>query len=175
MKITIITVCKNAQDTIEQTIKSVISQTYNNIEYLIIDGKSTDKTLDIVNKYKNKIDIIISDPDEGIYYAMNKGIEKSSGDIIYFLNSGDLLFNKTTISNVVKLFKKRNSDILYGDVLLYNKDGLEGPIVKQHKNVNRFYLARDGIYHQAMFVKRNLFKKYGNFNIRFKLQADYEC
>lgn len=174
MKVSIITVCKNAQDTIEKTIKSVIDQDYRDIEYIIIDGKSTDKTLDILLKYKDKIDIIISEPDEGIYSAMNKGIEKSSGDIIYFLNSGDLLFNTVIISSVVKLFKKRDPDILYGDILLYNKNNPKELTLVKHKNVDRFYLARDGIYHQAMFVKKNLFKKYGNFNIQFKLQADYD-
>lgn len=174
MKVSIITVCRNAQDTIEKTIKSVIDQDYKNIEYIIIDGRSTDKTLKIINKYKSKINTIISEPDNGIYFAMNKGIKESNGDIIYFLNSGDLLFKKTTISNVVNLFKKGNSEILYGDVLLYNNDDPERLTLVQHKNVNRSYLARDGIYHQAMFVKKNLFEKYGNFNTRFKLQADYE-
>lgn len=174
MKVSIITVCKNAQDTIERTIKSVISQTYNNIEYLIIDGKSTDKTLDIVNKYQNKISTIVSESDSGIYYAMNKGVRKSTGDIVYFLNSGDLLFNKDTISDVAKLFKEKNSNVLYGDVLLYDENNPEGLNIEQHKNINKFYLAHDGIYHQAMFVKKDLFEKYGKFNTRFKLLADYE-
>lgn len=174
MKVSIITVCKNAQDTIEQTIRSVISQNYKNIEYLVIDGKSTDKTMDIVNRYKDKIDVIVSERDGGIYYAMNKGVEKSSGDVIYFLNSGDFLFDERIVSDIVNEFKKTNSDIIYGDALLYYENYPKRLILKRHININRLYLARDGIYHQAMFVKKDLFVKYGGFDTRFKLSADYE-
>lgn len=174
MKVSVITVCKNAQDTIERTIKSVVSQDYKDIEYLIIDGKSTDKTLDIVKKYKDKIDIIVSEPDGGIYYAMNKGIEKSSGEIIYFLNSGDFLFNRCVVSDIANLFKENNPDLIYGDVLLYDRNNPERFTIKQHKNLSRLYLAYNEIYHQAMFVKKDLFEKYGKFNTRFKLLADYE-
>ena len=170
MKVSIITVCKNAQDTIEQTIKSVISQTYNNIEYLIIDGKSTDKTLDIVNKYKNKISGIISEPDGGLYYAMNKGIEKSTGDIIYFLNAGDLLFDRNTVSNVINIFKKKKTYIVYGDVAFYNSDIPMKLILRRQNNVNNIFLTYGTISHQSIFAKRNIFKKYG----KFILQADYE-
>src|SRR3989338_780018 len=118
MKVTIITVCKNAQDTIEETIKSVASQDYKDIEYLIIDGKSTDETLKIINKYKNKIDNIISEPDKGIYYAMNKGIKRSTGDLVYFLNSGDLFFDKNTVLNVVKLFDKNKIPAYHANLVI---------------------------------------------------------
>lgn len=174
MKVSVITVSKNAQETIERTIKSVISQNYKDIEYLIVDGKSTDKTLDIVNKYKDKIDVIVSEPDGGIYYAMNKGIEKSTGDIIYFLNSGDLLFNRHTISNIVKVFKKNNSDIIYGDIALYESDNRKKLILRRQNRVSSFFLVRDTIYHQSIFVKKYIFERYGKFDLQYKLQADYE-
>lgn len=174
MKVSIITVCKNAQDTIEQTIKSVISQTYSNIEYLIIDGESTDKTLDIVRKYKNRIDTVISEPDGGLYYAMNKGIKKSTGDIIYFLNSGDLLFDKGVITKVVKVFKETNADIIYGDMALFNSSNPEKLIIRHQDQVNNSFLVHDTIYHQSIFTKRYIFQKYGKFDTKYKLSADYE-
>lgn len=174
MKVSIITVCRNAESSIEQTIKSVILQDYKNIEYIIIDGKSTDKTLSIINKYKKNINKVVSEQDRGIYYAMNKGIDKATGDIIYFLNSGDLLFDEKVITNIIALLKNKNADIIYGDILLYDNANPKKKIIICVKNVNRIYLARDGIYHQAMFVKKNLFYKYGKFNTTFKLLADYE-
>jgi len=174
MKITIITVCKNAQDTIEQTIKSVISQDYNNIEYIIIDGKSTDKTLDIVNKYKNKIKTVISEPDNGIFEAMNKGIKFSTGEIVNFLNAGDGFYKKSTISKVVELFKKHNSDIIYGDAILYDQNNPENNVLKSHKYVDGISLARWSICHQALFTKKNVFDKYGDFTNKYKINGDYE-
>lgn len=174
MKVSIITVCRNAQDTIEKTIKSVIDQDYKDIEYIIIDGKSTDKTLDVVNKYKDHIDIIISEQDGGIYYAMNKGIEKSNGDIIYFLNAGDLLFKKNTVLNIVNIFLIKKTNIVYGDVAFYNSDNPKKLILRRQNKVNNFFLTYGTVSHQSIFTKRNVFKKYGKFNTQFKLQADYE-
>lgn len=174
MRITIISVCKNAQDTIEATIKSVLSQDYKNIEYIIVDGKSTDKTLDIINKYKNKINTIVSEPDEGLYYAMNKGIEKSTGDILYFLNSGDRLWSKDTVSNIVKVFTDSNSDIVYGDIALCESLNQKQYILRRQNHVNNFFLAHDTIYHQSIFAKRSVFKKYGTFSTKYSIAADYE-
>lgn len=171
MKVTIITVCRNARDTIEKTIQSVLSQDYNNIEYIIIDGKSTDNTLEIINKYKSKITKTISESDKGIYDAMNKGIKISKGMIINFLNSGDYYYNNNTISYVVRKFEKVNTDIIYGDAILYDE---YGNIKKIHKNVDSISLARWAICHQAIFVKKSIFKKYGNFNIKYKINSDYE-
>ena len=99
-KISVVTVCYNAVNDIEKTILSVINQTYPNIEYLIIDGGSTDGTMDIVNKYKDKIDVIVSEPDKGIYDAMNKGIDRATGDWINFMNAGDCFFEKETVNSV---------------------------------------------------------------------------
>lgn len=174
MKVSIITVCKNAQDTIGRTIQSVISQDYQDIEYLIIDGDSSDKTLNIVNQYRRKIDIVISEPDKGLYYAMNKGIDKSTGDIIYFLNAGDMLFKTNTISKVVKAFEKNHVDIIYGDIALYNPGQPQKLILRSQKNVNDFFLVHDTIYHQSIFTKKHIFVKYGKFNTQYKLSADYE-
>lgn len=174
MKVTIITVCKNAQDTIEATIKSVVFQDYKNIEYIIIDGKSTDQTLVVIDKYKTKIKKVVSQPDDGIYYAMNKGMNYASGDIVNFLNAGDVFYKKNTVSGIVKLFKKYNPDIIYGDAVLYDTNNPQNDVLKSHKYVDDISLARWSICHQAMFTAKNIFDKYGKFEIRYKIAADYD-
>ena len=117
IKISIITVCFNAQNVIEACIQSVLSQTYLNIEYVIVDGQSTDGTLSIVHKYKDRITKIISEKDTGIYDATNKGIQASNGDVVYFLNSDDRLYDDEVIENIIEQFKEDKSlDIVYGKV-----------------------------------------------------------
>lgn len=174
MKVTIITVCKNAENTIEATVKSVFSQDYKNIEYIIIDGKSTDKTLEIISKYKKNINTIISETDSGIYEAMNKGAKHATGDIVNFLNAGDHLFANDTVSRIVRLFKKHNSDIIYGDAILYDPNHPLQDVLKSHKYVDGISLARWSICHQALFTKKNIFDKYGYFNTKYKINGDYE-
>ena len=117
-KITIITVVKNAENTLENCIKSVLSQNYNNLEYIIVDGNSSDRTKEIINKYKNNISRIIIEDDDGIWDAMNKGIELADGEIIGFLNSDDYYFNNT-LEIVNNYFSKNNIDFLFGSVEKY--------------------------------------------------------
>ena len=106
MKISIITVCYNAEKTIEKTIKSVLNQGYKNIEYIIVDGNSTDNTMNIITNYRNEVDIIISENDNGIYDAINKGINASSGEIIGILNADDILFNNNIITKISQYYNK---------------------------------------------------------------------
>ena len=117
-KITIITVVKNAENTLENCIKSVLSQNYNNLEYIVIDGNSSDRTKEIINKYKNNISRIIIEDDDGIWDAMNKGIKLADGEIIGFLNSDDYYFNNT-LEIVNNYFSKNNIDFLFGSVEKY--------------------------------------------------------
>ena len=139
MKVSIITVCFNAESTIRDTIESVLQQDYNNIEYIIVDGASSDRTLDIINKHKYRgINIIISEPDRGLYDAMNKGIDVSSGDVIAILNSDDVFANKGIISNVV--MKIKGFDILYGDVAFY-RDGNFNKIFRYHLGIIKRYFT----------------------------------
>lgn len=163
--ISIITVAYNAVSTIEETILSVINQTYPNIEYIIIDGGSTDGTIDIINKYEDKITYWISEPDKGIYDAMNKGIDKATGEWINFMNCGDTFYSNTTIDDV---FKKANlkSDIIYGNTnLLYSV----GNYIKSGDKVSDInYMP---FCHQSSFVKTIFMKEY-NFDLQYKICAD---
>lgn len=166
-KITIITISFNAVKTIEQTILSVINQTYSNIEYIIIDGCSTDGTIDIIKKYSNQITTWISEPDKGIYDAMNKGINVASGEWINFMNSGDSFYN----NNVIKEFIDKispNTEIAYGDTMILHT---LGNYIKKPKPLNQI-LKKMIFGHQATFIKAQLHKKY-IFDTNFRSSADY--
>lgn len=172
VKITIITVCYNSVLDIEKTIASVIKQKYKNIEYIIIDGGSTDGTLSIIKAYENKINnlIYISEPDNGIYDAMNKGIELSTGEYLYFLNAGDELI-EGAINKIIKNLNEKY-DIAYGNIIKINSD------IKEKVEYSKYYhyklLIGRTICHQAMFIKKTVFKKIGKFDLKFKLASDYE-
>jgi len=177
MKISIITICFNSSNTIEETIKSVINQNYNNIEYIIIDGKSSDETLSIVNKYKPKISKIISEKDNGIYDAMNKGIAQATGDVIGILNSDDVYSNNFIISDIATIFNtNQNLDLLYGNIQ-YVKKNNTNLIVREW--ISKMYTKNFFEYgnvppHPALFVKAYVYKTSGNFDLQFKLAADYD-
>ncbi len=170
--VSIITACLNAENTIEQTIQSVIKQTYPKIEYIIIDGNSTDGTLDIIKKYEDHIAKWISEPDSGVYDGMNKGIIHSTGDILCFLNSGDLLYDKDTINNVVDRFSNKNVYGVYGNVEVLN-DYRKDKLIRGCKVTPNKLLYRH-ICHQALFVRRFLFDEIGMFSTAFKLASDHE-
>ncbi len=175
MKISIITVCYNSEKTIEDTIKSVLKQTYKNYEYLIIDGKSKDKTLDIIKKYEDKFEgklKYISEKDKGIYDAMNKGIKMSSGDIIGLINSDDVLAHKDVFKKINETFEKENCDGVYSNLVL--KD------INLDKIVRKF-ISKKGNYklgwyppHPTLYLKKEVYNKYGNFEINYKIAADYD-
>lgn len=165
--ITIITVVLNGEKYLEQTIQSVINQTYKNIEYIIIDGGSNDATTNILLKYEDEIDYWISEPDKGIYDAMNKGISLANGSWILFLGSDDCLFNAKTIEN---LLSENNNDseimLIYGKVLYKN-----GIYFKSKFNWKS--LVRNPIHHQGAIYNSILFRKF-RYNILYKIYADYE-
>ena len=121
MNISIITVCLNSEFTIEQTIRSVIDQDYPTIEYIIIDGKSNDNTREVIKRYEDKISKIISEDDEGMYFAINKGIQLATGDIIGILNSDDFYVDDKVISKVVNEFISKNVDAVYADLVYVNR------------------------------------------------------
>lgn len=170
--VSIITACLNSEKTIEQTIQSVIDQTYPNIEYIIIDGGSTDGTLEIINKYADHVKKWISEPDRGVYDGMNKGILCSTGEILYFLNSGDYIYNTKIIENIVEDFSSENIFGVYGNVEVQN-DRRKKKVIRGCKVSYNKLLFRH-ICHQALFVRRFLFDEIGLFSTSFKLASDHE-
>lgn len=169
--VTVVTVCYNSVNTIEKTIKSVLDQSYKNIEYIIIDGASTDGTMKIIEKYRDSIACIVSEPDKGIYYAMNKGIDHASGEIITFLNSDDI-FAIDTVNVAVTSYRKSNADVLYGDITFVHPDGSQKVIKYDSTKLDDFHYAFP-IPHPGTFVKTNLMREY-RFNTDYKISADYE-
>jgi len=171
-KISIITIVYNNVRDIEHTILSVLNQTYDNIEYIIIDGASTDGTLDVINKYRGSIDVIVSEKDKGIYDAMNKGLSKATGDYVLFLNSGDELYDNSTIQTVVE--RGNNADIIYGETKLVDE---ERRIVgdRRHKAPSTFdwksFRYGMNVCHQAIYIKRNIAEPY---DLQYKLSADID-
>lgn len=176
MKISIITDVLNARDTIEQAILSVISQTYPDIEYIVVDGASRDGTLEIINKYKHKISQLISEPDRGHFEAMNKGIKIASGDIIGFLHADDFFINDKVIENIANTFKKNNIDCLWSDLLYVNKNNTDKIIRYWKSSSYRKGLFKKGWMppHPTFFVKKWVYEKYGYFNNDLGVAGDYE-
>ena len=176
IKISIITVSYNSEKTIKDTIESIFLQDYTNIEYIVIDGGSTDGTLDIIKKYAHQISYYISEPDKGIYDAMNKGIKAATGDIIGILNSDDFYPNSFVINNVAKTFVRRSCDAVYGD-LVYLKENDTSKIVRYwqageystSKIKNGWMLP-----HPTFFVKKEMYERYGYYDTDLKSAADYE-
>lgn len=173
-KISIITASFNSEKYIEDTIKSVLMQTYENIEYIIIDGGSKDRTLEIIDKYSGKLDYISSEPDSGIYEAFNKGVKISSGDIIYFLNSDDYLYDEDSIKSIAKVFAgNRNLSIVYGNILITDDSCRHKYIFGRDMGLEDF---KKGCMppHPGTFVKRELFALHGFFNLGYRISSDFE-
>lgn len=171
LKVSIITVVYNGASTIEKTINSVIRQDYDNIEYIIVDGASTDGTIEIINKYIEHIDIFVSEPDCGIYDAMNKGIEAATGNIVGFINSDDWYINNV-IRNIVECFERTDAEIVHGEVQIVERNGELGKITDWNHNYETIYEAM--LPHPAIFAKMSVFKKYGAFDIEYKIASDFD-
>lgn len=176
MKVSIITITYNSEPTLKDTIESVINQTYKNIEYILIDGGSTDETLSIIKSYGNKISTLISEKDNGLYDALNKGISLATGDVIGILHSDDFYTNNHVIQHIVSSFSNSPVDAVYAD--LYYVDKI---------NTNQIHRKwKAGIYKEAMFlngwmpphptffVKRSIYETCGNFNLNLTSSSDYE-
>lgn len=172
MKITIITVCLNCENTIEKTIRSVINQDYDKLEYVVIDGGSLDGTVDIIRRYEKNFTYWVSEADQGIYDAMNKGIAKATGEIIAFLNSDDW-YEENALAKVNSYFEQYNPMILTGRVNMLQKGNWTKYMNVQDDNKENLRMAM--IYRQpAMFVRREVFERLGGFNTRYKIAADFE-
>ena len=169
-KVSIITVSLNAVDTIEQTILSVLNQSYKNIEYIIIDGQSEDGTMDIIKKYQNGLSYCVSEPDAGLYDAMNKGIDHATGDIIGIINSDDW-YEPDAVEKVVRCFTEKEAELVYGRTWVIDSDGRR--TLDRERKIDQIWYTT-AIMHSTVFVKRNIYQKYGKFNIKYRIAADYD-
>lgn len=176
MKVSIITIAYNSASTIEDTIQSVIAQDYPHIEYIIIDGASTDDTLNIVEKHKSFIHKIISEPDKGIYDAMNKGVMAATGDLIGILNSDDFYAYPSVITEIVSAINEAKTDSIYADLVYVNRDN---PNEITRKWTSGKY--EEGLFlkgwmppHPTFFLKKSCYNKYGTYTLKLRSAADYE-
>jgi len=175
MKITIITVSYNSADTIETTFKSLIDQTYDNIEYIVVDGGSTDGTLDLITKYSKHISQWVSEPDKGLYDAMNKGIAMATGDVIGLINSDDLFCDNNALEKVGNVFRKQpNLDSVYADLYYVSQQNTDK--IVRHWITGSQRKFRNGWHpaHPTFYIKKEVYNKYGDFDLTYKLAADFE-
>lgn len=176
MKITIITVVFNGEKTISRALKSVITQNHVGVEHIIVDGASTDGTLSVLENFQQNISKLISEPDRGIYDAMNKGVKLASGEIIGILNADDYYAHPNVLKNVCHIFETQEIDAVYGDVEYFDSVNPE--------DVTRFYSSANfhpdklsiGVMpaHPALFLKKGVYEKYGLFNVNYKIAGDFD-
>ncbi len=175
-KISIITVTYNSAQTLEQTIQSVLSQDYPNLEYIIVDGKSTDDTLTVIEKYKDKIAHFISEKDDGLYHAINKGINLATGDIVGILHADDFYTKNDVLTGIAQTFKMNAADAVYADLYYVDKNNTD-KIIRTWKSgsfsPNKFLWGWMPP-HPTFFVKKDIYNKYGVFNTTLRSAADYE-
>jgi glycosyltransferase involved in cell wall biosynthesis len=177
MKISIITVVYNNERTIRDALESVLLQSYKNIEYVVIDGNSNDGTVKIINEYYDQLGYFVSESDHGLYDAMNKGIQASTGDVIGILNSDDLYQDLDVIASVMEEFNNDSQlDILYGN-LVYVKTVDVGKVVRNWKSksyYNNFFEEANVPPHPSLFVRKKVYDQVGLFDLDYKIAADYE-
>ncbi|PZU15510.1 MAG: glycosyl transferase [Chryseobacterium sp.] len=175
MNISIITVCYNSEATLEDTIKSVAAQSYNNIEYIIIDGNSKDNTIKIIEKYSDVVTKWISESDNGLYDAMNKGINIATGDIIGILNSDDIFCDKYAVEKVMSIFNN-NSDLdsVYGDIYYVSQTDTDKIVRRWKTGKQKKFSTGWHPAHPTFYVKKNIYDKFGSFNLNYKLASDFE-
>jgi glycosyltransferase involved in cell wall biosynthesis len=177
MKLSIITVVYNNERTVIDAVDSVLGQTYKNIEYIIIDGGSTDQTMARLQPYRSKIDHLVSETDQGIYDAMNKGLALATGEVIGILNSDDVYADADVLQDVMNAFKADdNLDLTYGDLVYVKEDDLSQIVRNWRSEPYYDHYFEDGHVppHPTLFVKRHVYQRAGVFNTTMRLAADYE-
>ncbi len=176
MKVSIITITYNSAETIEDTIRSVLSQDYKDIEYIIVDGASKDSTLEIIDRYKSSISKFVSERDKGIYDAMNKGVAMATGDVIGILNSDDFYADGRVISDIMKTIQQSNSDGCYADLVYVDRIATNKVIRSwksgeyRHGDFLRGWMPP----HPTFFVKRSVYDAHGHYSLQLRSAADYE-
>jgi glycosyltransferase involved in cell wall biosynthesis len=176
MKVTVITAAYNSASTIRDTLESVLGQDYSDIEYVVIDGASTDDTLTIIKSYANRISRIISEPDLGIYNAINKGIRAASGDIIAILHADDVFAHTQVLSRVVQTMQSNHVDAVYGDLQYVQRDHLDKVVRHWKSGTYRHGLFLKGWMppHPSFFLKRSCYNQHGLYTDKLVSAADYE-
>lgn len=175
LKISIITSTYNSESTLEQTFHSLYEQAYSNLEHIIIDGGSTDSTIKIIEKFKNANTIFISEPDDGVYDAFNKGLAEATGDIVGFLHSDDMFASSDVLSSIAEEFEKNNVDFIYGDLCIIKRND-ENSIIRYWKSepyvdgmLNNGWMPP----HPTLFIKNAVYKKLGLYDKSYNISADY--
>lgn len=179
MKISVITATYNSASTLRDTVESVLSQTYKNIEYIIVDGLSKDNTVDIIKEYEPKFNgrmRYVSEKDKGLYDAMNKGIAMATGDVIGILNSDDFYTSNNVLETVAQTMNDKNIDAVYGDIHFVNDNDLNKCVRYYSSAIFRRSLMRIGLMpaHPSFYCKREVYTKYGPFDTTYKIGADFE-
>lgn len=174
MKVSIITSCFNRRNTIRGAIESVLAQDYPDIEYIVVDGASTDGSLEIIKEYENRISKIISEPDHGMYEAINKGIKAATGDVVGLLHSDDFFYDNHVISNVVKKIEETGADFLYGNGLFVNYENTDKVVRDWIGGKYRTWKVKHGWLplHPTCYIKRDVMMRRGLYNETYKIAAD---
>jgi glycosyltransferase len=177
MKISVITAVYNAKDTISDAIESVLSQSHSDVELIVIDGGSTDGTIELLNDYKEGLSVFISEPDDGIYDALNKGIKHATGDVVGFLHADDLFADNAVLAKVAEAFAEPSTDAVYGDLVYVSKS--EPDRVIRYWKAGEFYpeKLKAGWMppHPTLYVRRSVYERLGAFDTSFHIAADYDC
>ncbi|TKG95374.1 glycosyltransferase [Puteibacter caeruleilacunae] len=174
MKVSIITICYNNERDIEDTLLSVINQNYTDIEYIVVDGGSTDDTLSLIEKHSSHITKLISEEDNGLYDAINKGLRCATGNIVGLIHAGDRLYSNDTIKKIVEHFNRYNIDISYGNSKIVNEKG-QSIRVNKSPEFTRSLVRRGWMpSHQSIYVKTELISKFGYYNLDLHPSSDYE-
>lgn len=176
MKISIITVCYNSEHNLQDCINSIKKQVHGDIEYIIIDGNSTDKTMSVINHNENIVNLFLSEPDNGLYDAMNKGLSLATGDVVGFLNSDDVYFDENIVETIADTFKKNDIDCLFGDLVYvkpYNLNKTVRYYSSKNFNPSKFKFGYMPA-HPTFYCKKIIYEKFGKFETDYKIAADYE-
>jgi len=174
LKISIITICYNNADVIGRTIESVTGQDYPDMEYIIVDGKSTDGSLDIIRGYEAHIDTLISEPDKNLYDAINKGMKRATGDVVGLIHAGDRLFNRKVIGKIADHFMANEIDVMYGHSILVNDRDLPVRVNKSPAYARSLVKRGWMPSHQSIYIRRNLLEQIGYYNLDLHPSSDYE-
>lgn len=176
MKITVITVAYNSETTIGKTLESIANQTYSDVEHLVIDGASNDRTIEVAKAFSTSSTRIISEPDEGIYDAMNKGLALATGDVVCFLNSDDAYIDQQVLSRVALEMKQHDLDALFGDVVFFNSSKSENNSRRYRSDRFRPDRLAYGLMpaHPAFFMKRSIYQSLGGFRTHFRIAGDFD-